>query len=260
MNDYLFEAQNRFYGCSAKRKLFLGGRRSGKTTTLAVESIEDAAHRGKHVEWYSPQQRQATSACTKAQEIVREFDKEGILKVDVEQYTKDRIEFRQSGSIKFSTLFRGSRIGSSDDTVVFDEINYFGGEDWRTIINPAFNNNPQTKFLAAMTPKGGYEPVERLQNAGFKTIPVPTRSNPRVDMDQLNHQRNSLSEKEFRREYLLGHALNDHLVINHDEDEERIFECVLCDLEVTVPLDAEDENIAKAEGWTYGLAQDTSCA
>ena len=257
MKDYLFDAQKRFYGCSARRRLFLGGRQSGKTTTVSVEAIEEAGHYGRDVYFVGPKQRMVYAAADRVRDLVQQFDHSGKLKSNVTKSTRDEIRFSSGGRIRFSTL-RGSDWLRGEDVIVLDEANFLADEAWTEIEN--FMRGPQkAKWLATMTPRRGLNTLDRLRDYGFKAIPVTTQSNPLITPDSMEAVRNEYSDDEFRRAFMVGMAVNDHLIVEHETDSERVHECVLCELEVRIPLSSEAERMAMTEGWTYGMAQDHSC-
>lgn len=257
MQDHLFDAQKRFYGCSARKKLFLGGRQSGKTETLAVEALEEAGNYGKSVYWVTSTEQMAQEAARKIRDFTNLKDISQSLKADIKSFKRTELRFNSGGRILFTSLGRGERF-IGEDLIILDDASMLKEEAYDTI-DVAMKTPTETyQWLASATPECG-EYMRKVENYGFKTIPVPTRANPMVDEEFLQNMIGTMGREKATKTFLLGHNINDHLIVDYDDGDERIYECVLCDLEVAPSLEEPDENLATMEAWTYGMAENESC-
>lgn len=249
MSGYLFSSQKQFYDHDSSRKFFLGGRQSGKTTALGYCAAKRASKRNCSVEWMAPKKRMAQSAHDVILNIVKDSPNE--FPTDLEKVNENQLVFKSGGDIFFRSSQSYDSQYISCDLLVLDES--LGMKNMRLAVEKSDN------IIASGTPERGLDRLDFYIDKGFKIMPVPTSRNPLVDLQERDRDQNHMSRDKFRRTYLIGTPVGDHLLWKGNGEDERVYECMLCEFAETVFTAEEPEKMALAEQWVFGKALDCGC-
>jgi len=260
MKSHLLAGQRRFYECDSEHKLFLGGRRSGKTHALAFEGIEASIEHGLDVLLLTQREMMAQNAVDTAREI--SFDQ--FNQMSLKTNGKLKLKYKNGGTFHANTFTRvtgGLRVNHYD-LLLIDEVQEIDPDNLRSLYRYTYEMSPKLfeGFYAAGTPLDGLnEPLEFLRDEEFVFMPVSTIENSMINHEVVQEQRQRLSEVEFRKRFMVGLNVGGHMLFNIEQDGERLHQCMLCDFEEAIPLNFPDEKVSAVEGYIFGKAQKSSC-
>lgn len=202
-----FDYQREFLDNPANRKLFVAGRRVGKSRSASWKALWYAiTHAEAEVLLTAKTQRQSMELFRQIKSEIRrskaENDEWGI-----QRETRTEVNFSNGSRIVCLPLGRdGSNIrGYGADLLIVDEAAYVPEEIFQEVLMP-FLAVGENQFVMISTPRGKrgffwkrYDEAERGENDYF-VQQVPTWKNPRVSEEWVEKQRNNLTPMQFKRE------------------------------------------------------------
>jgi len=202
-----FDYQKEFLDSANNRKLFVAGRRVGKSRSASWKALWYAiTHAEAEVLLTAKTQRQSMELFRQIKSEMRgskaESDEWGI-----QRETRTEINFSNGSRIVCLPLGRdGSNIrGYGADLLIVDEAAYVPEEIFQEVLMP-FLAVGENQFVMISTPRGKrgffykrFDEAERDENDYF-VQQVPTWKNPRVPEKFIERQRNNLTPMQFKRE------------------------------------------------------------
>jgi hypothetical protein len=236
--------------CTAQRKVFRMGRRTGKTASIAVRAL--------HFMTTNDFAKVLVVAPFKSQiDLVFKMVSEHIKKSNVLLSSKKRavttpyheIEFFNGSYIRGFTsgtksgAEAGSVRGQAGDIIILDEMDYLGDGDINSIIS-ILNDHPETQLWASSTPTGRRAKFyEWCSNPRYKQFHYPSHVLPHWTDEMEAEAKENHTESAYRHEILAEFG----------EEEEGVFQKAYIDAAVR---EFSYPQMRKEEGWIYGLGID----
>jgi len=202
-----FEYQKEFLDNEANRKLFVAGRRVGKSRSASWKALWYAiTHAEAEVLLTAKTQRQSMELFRQIKAEIRQSEAESE-EWGISRETRTEVNFSNGSRIVCLPLGRdGSNIrGYGADLLIVDEAAYVPEGIFQEVLMP-FLAVGQNQFIMISTPRGKrgffwdrYDESNRGENDYF-VQQVPTWMNPRVDDEWVERQRNNLTPMQFKRE------------------------------------------------------------
>lgn len=202
-----FDYQKEFLDSDSNRKLFVAGRRVGKSRSAAWKALWYAiTHSDAEVLLTAKTQRQSMELFRQIKSEIRsskaEEDEWGI-----QRETRTEVNFSNNSRIVCLPLGRdGSNIrGYGADLLIVDEAAYVPEDIFQEVLMP-FLAVGENQFVMISTPRGKrgffwkrYDEAQRGENRYF-VQQVPTWENPRVPEQWVENQKKNLTPMQFKRE------------------------------------------------------------
>jgi uncharacterized protein YuzE len=202
-----FDYQKEFLDNPANRKLFVAGRRVGKSRSASWKALWYAiTHAEAEVLLTAKTQRQSMELFRQIKAEIRQSEAENS-EWGIQRETRTEVNFSNGSRIVCLPLGRdGSNIrGYGADLLIVDEAAYVPEEIFQEVLMP-FLAVGENQFVMISTPRGKrgffwdrYDESNRGENQYF-VQQVPTWKNPRVDQQWVENQRNNLTPMQFKRE------------------------------------------------------------
>lgn len=202
-----FDYQKEFLDNEANRKLFVAGRRVGKSRSASWKALWYAiTHAEAEVLLTAKTQRQSMELFRQIKAEIRQSEAESE-EWGISRETRTEVNFSNGSRIVCLPLGRdGSNIrGYGADLLIVDEAAYVPEGIFQEVLMP-FLAVGQNQFIMISTPRGKrgffwdrYDESNRGENDYF-VQQVPTWMNPRVDDEWVERQRNNLTPMQFKRE------------------------------------------------------------
>jgi len=207
-------AQVRYLVNAAKTKILVGGRRSGKTTVVAVETVFHAAkaiHDGRRFRQLitAPSVDQSRLLFDSVRSLLESSPLGGLVESVIASPFPE-IKLARDGLIFVRAAHENGRLlrGHSAERVVVDEAAYVPDTVLTEAIGPILADSGGQLVLASTpTARGSHfhQQFERGRDgkdARVRSFAMTSVSNPHVDRAYIEAQRREMSEAQFRQEYL----------------------------------------------------------
>lgn len=200
----VFDYQKDFMDTDSSRKLFVSGRRVGKSRTAAWLALWKAAtHAETEVLITAKAQRQSMELFNQIKTEVRQSPAResewGIV-----NSTRTEMHFDNGARIVCLPVGRdGSNIrGYGADLIIVDEAAFIKDEIFQQVLSPMLAVGDGT-FVLLSTPFGkkGFL-YERYNDPDWYKVQVPTSANPLIDDKFIEEQRQTQTRTQFRQELL----------------------------------------------------------
>ena len=202
-----FDYQKEFLDNPSNRKLFVAGRRVGKSRSASWKALWYAiTHAEAEVLLTAKTQRQSMELFRQIKSEIRQSEAEND-EWGIQRETRTEVNFSNGSRIVCLPLGRdGSNIrGYGADLLIVDEAAYVPEEIFQEVLMP-FLAVGENKFVMISTPRGKrgffwkrYDESQRDENRYF-VQQVPTMSNPKVPDQWIDQQRKNLTPMQFKRE------------------------------------------------------------
>ncbi len=200
----LHKAQKTVWRSAARFRVFVGGRRVGKTDLGLVEGVNRCARKPNQVAWWtSPIRDQARRVCRSIRPALLAS---GHIRDD--DGTQDRLEFLNGSRLEFVTAKAGTHLrGEGLDFLILDEAQDLAPEIWQEILSPALTDKKGSAlFLGTPSRIGTWWHATYTKglgvNASYKSFTAPTSASPLIDPAEIERARLDLPDITFQREYL----------------------------------------------------------
>jgi phage terminase large subunit len=235
----LNKAQTAVAGSNARFRVFVAGRRTGKTFLSVRELAKFARHPNKKVLYVCP-------TYGMARDIIWEDLKRKLTSLRwIAKTNESRLELKLVNGSTI-TLRSGdnpdSLRGGGYDFVVFDECADLKPELWTEVIRPALSaQNPPGSALFCGTPKGhnwfkGLYDQGRNKDGEFESWQFCTLDGGNVPEAEIEAAKRDLSEKVFSQEYMatfesysgiIAYNFKDENILKYEEPEKPIRELIV---------------------------------
>jgi len=202
-----FDYQKEFLDNPSNRKLFVAGRRVGKSRSASWKALWYAiTHTEAEVLLTAKTQRQSMELFRQIKSEIRQSEAENH-EWGIQRETRTEVNFSNGSRIVCLPLGRdGSNIrGYGADLLIVDEAAYVPEEIFQEVLMP-FLAVGENKFVMISTPRGKrgffwkrYDGAQRDENRYF-VQQVPTMRNPKVSQEWIEQQRKNLTPMQFKRE------------------------------------------------------------
>ena len=209
------EKQKLFHKSSARFKLLVAGRRSGKTVAGANECIKFAiTNNGCKGLVCAPTYKQAEIGYNK----IREYLPHNL----IYSYTRNNKEWSitllNGSKIHFATLKMADNLRGQDfDFVWIDEVAFIKKTDWELVLRPMLMDRQGKAWFTTTPVLGtwvrelfvkGQTPMEEQGRSKFYSLMYGSMSNPYLDKDEVSEMSEHLSKNGYRQE-VLGQFVDD---------------------------------------------------
>jgi len=213
-------------------------RRQGKTYIANIIGQVVALVPGSHILIMSPNYSLSQISFELQRSLIKHFD----LEVAKDNAKDKVIELTNGSSIRMGSINQvDSCVGRSYDLIIFDEAALADGmEAFNVALRPTLDKD-NSKAIFISTPRGRNNWFSVLFERGFDdeypdwfSIQASYHANPRVSESDIKEAMKTMSEAEFRQEYLADFSIYEGKIWNFDVDT-----CVedLSGLEITDKFD-----------------------
>lgn len=216
VDDEPFSYQREFMDHPSNRKIFVSGRRVGKSRTASWLALHQAmTFTDTNVLITAKAQRQSTELFNQVKREIRQSDI-GEDEWGIVRDTRTEINFGNGSRIKCLPVGRdGSNIrGYGADMLLVDEAAFIDDAIFQEVLSPMLAVG-EGQFILLSTPldKSGFlysrwdeatqaDDVTPDEGTGWFPMRVPTSANPLIDDEFIEEQRKNLTRGQFRREIL----------------------------------------------------------
>jgi hypothetical protein len=197
----LYPYQKAFVEDQSNRIIWLSGRQTGKSTALACKALYNSVMRAKKVLIVAPVLRQSSIIFDKIFDVISYST---TLSRMCKQMTRSIVHFKNGGSILALPAGRiGYTIrGYSPDLLIIDECAYVPEKVFTALMPSVIASHG--KIIMCSTPfgkSGRFYSAFTDPDQDYSKHFTKTVENPKVKAEDLEKERNMMTEQEYRQEY-----------------------------------------------------------
>jgi hypothetical protein len=212
------EKQREFIESSAKRKIIRAGRRSGKTTGLAMQAV-DMFLEGHRVLYAAPTSDQTDKFWLEVSVALRPLVDEGLLRLN---QTSRFIERRGTENrVKAKTAWDSNTLrGDYADFLIMDEYQLMSPDTWDDVGAPMLLDNDGDAVFIYTPPRPGdrvkgphaqqmFKRAKADESGRYEAFHFTSFDNPHISAVALNEITEDMSDMAYRRE-IMAEDIEDH--------------------------------------------------
>lgn len=220
--DYApYAYQTDFHGTDKRFNLVVGGRRVGKSKMALMELVKHCLETPKATAWW------VAPTITMAREVgweeFKDYKETLAPAIDTLHETLLRVKFKNGSTISFKGADNERSLrGRGLSYLVIDEAAFIEPEIWTRALRPALSDR-QGRALLISTPNGRnwfYGQAAYASNAAtWGYYHWPTYLNPLITEAELIEAANTVSEMDFRQEYLAEFITKEGMVYDNFHED-----------------------------------------